>query len=168
MRILLVGIMFILSLVGCASSNSYVMPEPSQYGNQLVTIQGYRQSNGLFDWREAHVSSIDDKEVSYLQQDLIGGYKSSKKIFATPGQHTFVVATAFNRKFMGDGPFESYSDLSATLAPGKSYKLNMEVHGSKVKVWMTDQSGRAVSSMAENSYRRAPKNYPVYIPVNQH
>lgn len=153
-------------LASCASTHSYDIPSAKQYSNQLATIKGYRQSNSFFDLREAYVTSIDDKDISYFTENLIGGNKGNKVVAVLPGSHTFAINGFFNREFMGNGPYEANLDVTSTLLPGKNYHVEMGVHGATISVWIADQHGKAVSSVVSNNYKTVARTNTVFIPVS--
>lgn len=138
-------------LTSCSSMNSYV--EPNNTASQpLSTIHGEDQSNGLFTWRESRITSIDDKDISYRAEDFIGTSISRRIIQVTPGHHNFVILTRFNRSYSGSGPFQAITELQATLKPGINYRINSDVKGAHVAVWISKENGEKVSAVASSVY----------------
>jgi uncharacterized protein YceK len=141
---------FLLS--GCASV--YTPPKSSLDGTALSTISGTHQSQGLARWQTALVTSIDDKNVSYLAHDLTFNQRSQKIIPVTSGSHNFIVSVDFARGFLA-GPYEALVEINAVLKPATNYQVQAAVEGRHVNAWITDEAGKTVSEVAQGVYQAA-------------
>ena len=144
-----------MMLAGCA--NTYVQPPINQ---PYVTVEGYSDRNGLFEWKTARISSIDNQDV--IDWSLVGG----GSVRVTPGEHLFVADVQFNRSFLSGGPYEAFVDLRAFIQAGREYKLKANVEGSNVQVWFEDLLNRPVSNVASSNYQRTPQYTSTVIVVH--
>ncbi|MDX1900718.1 MAG: hypothetical protein SFW66_01780 [Gammaproteobacteria bacterium] len=152
MRLKIFTLISLMSLVGCASVNSYV--EPKSGSEPLATVSGSSTREGVFDWSSFMVNSIDNKHVGMV-------WSEKSKINVKPGQHLFVIGSQFNRG-LGDGPYSSLTEVYATLKPGMDYKFIGQPRGAHMRVWAT-ASGQKVSKVGSSLYQLTPQ--PTIVPV---
>ena len=132
-----------LLLTAC---NTYVQPAMNQ---PYATIKGYSFRNGLFEWRNAGIQSIDEKDIARLR--ALGPDTGTIRLM--PGPHLLVINVVFNRSFGGSGPYETLVDLPVLLQDGQAYFLNTQIKGSKVQVWLENPGYKRVSEVGESTYQ---------------
>lgn len=148
--ILLIGTAFVL-LTGCVP-NPYVAPQ----GEPAATVHNYRQGGaGLSNFENATITQIDGKNIA-------SSYDTG--IPVRSGTHNFVIDTAYTHGFF-DAIKEAYSEVNATLAAGHEYYVHETSENDHVKVWIADQNGRTVSTVASDPARPEQTYTPVFMPV---
>ena len=79
-------------------------------------------------------------------------------IAVLPGEHVFTAKMTFNRAtsfLTTDGPYEATTTMRAKMIAGSTYRLNGEVAGSTVKMWIESSTGTVVSKVVTANYLRS-------------
>ena len=126
------------------------------------TLRGEQTRDGLisFTWSIFTVEAIDDTPVLSLKND--------SEIILASGSHNVVLSAFFNRGF-GLGPYKTRGDITMNFVPGRKYKVNGRVEGSKMLLWIEDvQAPKTRSKVLSLSYQEAPQTtyVPIYLPSN--
>jgi hypothetical protein len=128
--------------------------QPSGSVNEVAVLKQGTVHNDLFDWEIVNVSSIDNKNVMSLFNEGIN---------VLPGRHIITSFIQYNRSLLGHCPCEAFVDIEADLVAGKTYVIKMKEHGSKIEVWLEDESnGKVVSVKGIGSYRQSPMPTTIY------
>lgn len=143
-------------LTGCATTNSYQEPNTS---TKSATVSGSSVRNGMFDWSDTSIDSIDNKSVNSF-------WSNTAKVRVQPGMHQFVIATNYNKQFLGNGPFVAMTEVRVNVQPYKNYHFASKVNGTTVSVWAADDLGRQVSSAGSSHSAVAPRSYVVPIIIS--
>jgi hypothetical protein len=134
-------------LIGCSSMNSY--QEPTTGSQPLATVKGSSTRDGLFVWSNLNVTSIDNKQVGMV-------WSENSNINVVPGPHLFVISSTFNQGF-GSGPYNSITEVYATLKPGMQYRFVGKPYGASMNVWAEDSRGQRVSGVGSSNYQYSPQ-----------
>ena len=146
-------------LAGCATTDSYQVPASNP---ALATIKGFSTRSGLYEWQDAEIQSIDNKQISFgFLQDF-----ATYRISVTPGKHTLVVHSNFNNGFkLGSAGYEGSAQLQATFLPRQAYHLNGDVEGASIRIWVEDSNNKVISTIGKAPYRTSSREMVVTIPV---
>lgn len=142
---ILKGMLFISSIVlsnSCVAS--YIEPSP---GQPSAIIKGYKTGTGIHNYEIARMIQIDGRHNPTY-------YDYSKYISVAPGFHTFLIETTFVHGFLTTR-YETKSTINAILKAGKRYQLMQAIYGKQIQVWIVDEKGRTVSSVANFTGRPA-------------
>lgn len=150
------SVLLLLVLSACAS-NPYKI-DKDQVEN-VSSIKGYSERDGLFTWLSARIESIDGKSVSYILKS-----ETDYEIPVTPEMHKFLVLTEFNKSFGGACPCVTFTELVAPIAPNSSYGLKARVDGAGVEVWIENLAdSTAITEVVKTRY--APSQRNNYVPI---
>lgn len=154
--LLSVGLLLILS--ACAS-NPYKI-DKDQVEN-VSSIKGYSERDGLFTWLSARIESIDGQTVSYVLKS-----ETDYEIPVTPEMHKFLILTEFNNRFGGACPCVTFTELAAPIGPNSNYGVRARVDGAGIEVWIENLAdSTAITEVVKTRYSASPRtNYvPIFI-----
>lgn len=169
MKKVIIPILLTMFLSSCATTSTYQEPTPSEV-KTAATIQGFEHSKGFANWHAGRVTAIDNKSISYSMADFLGTATENTQIPVLPGTHTFVVHSKFVTHFSffpgeDDGPFETITEIQATLLPQQHYHLNGQVDNSHILLWIEDANNKRISNVVSASYHQVPRDNYVYMPT---
>lgn len=148
---------FLLSALAACASNPYKI-DKDQVEN-VSSIKGYSERDGLFTWLSARIESIDGQTVSYILKS-----ETDYEIPITPEKHRFLVLTEFNNSFGGACPCMSFTDLEAMIEPNSSYGIKARQNGAVIEVWIENLAdGTAITEPVRTRYNASPSNN--YVPI---
>jgi len=148
MKFNVLSILLALTLTSCASVNSY--REPRAGSQPLAVVSGSSTRTGLAEWSHSSVTAIDGKPVGML-------WSAESKINVVPGTHHFVITTEFNLGW-GTGPYNSLTEVVASLKPGMQYRFVAKPSGASLSVWAEDAKGQRVSAAGTSKYQIESRN----------
>ncbi|MBA2656100.1 MAG: hypothetical protein H0U70_03850 [Tatlockia sp.] len=143
-NLIILLILFSVFLSSCATV--YHPPKASE-PTSLVRVKNER--SGLATWISLQVEEIDNRSAG-LQ--LMPG---NLRIY--PGIHTLTIKSMFNKGFFSSGPFEAFSDIKADFKANEAYIVQAKVDGAQLLVWISDKTGRRISSLTKTPYRTAAR-----------
>ena len=132
---------------------------------KTATLRSNETRSGLYTWANHTVEAIDNLPVNYAASWT----SETKEIVVTSGVHELVMGGTFNRGFLAGGPYSARGDLRMNFKPGRNYKANGRVEGSKLAMWIEDtETSQPVSETIRIPYQFIPQTTytPIFIPAN--
>ncbi len=160
MRKYINSIFFLCALALASCGVNYQNPPKDPL--RTSTIRGQQTRDGLVSWTWSiyTVEVIDNTPVRLMKND--------NEIVLNSGTHNVVLSAFFNRGF-GLGPYKARGDLTMNFVPGRDYKVNGRLEGSKMLLWIEDTAtSKPASKVLNLPYQDAPQAayVPIYLPTN--
>lgn len=152
-KLIIISLLNLLLLCSCASL--YETPKSHE---AAAVIRPKDERSGVFNWSVTEVHKIDNKLAGI-------GLSNTTRIY--PGNHTITVRTEFNQGFMSGGPYEAFTDVNADFKANMNYFIHSKVQGSRLLVWVVDNSGNKVSEVVSSAYHTKAQNQTIFIPTTR-